>query len=146
MTDTADTSETTDAPPRSKALGTSLGVAAFVLAITTTVVWFQKVRAVDMPEDTTLFVIAFLTAPVLSLAAFVIGTRWFGGIPAVLGVILGAFLPFTMTVNEQAVAAGAIAVGDRIPAFRSVDEHGQVFDSVELHDHLLLIKFFRAHW
>ena len=81
VTDTADRAETTDAPPRSKALGTSLGVAAFVLAIATTVVWFQKVRAVAMPEDTTLFVVAFLAAPVLGLAAFVIGTRWFGGVP-----------------------------------------------------------------
>ena len=65
---------------------------------------------------------------------------------ALFVIIIGGFLPFTMSINQQAVADGAIAVGDQIPAFRSVDEFGQVFDSATLHDHLLLIKFFRAHW
>ena len=146
MPSTSDTRADTLPAPRSKAFGTSLGVAALLLAVATALAWFRKANAVAIPEDPTLFVIAFLGAVALGVAAFVTGTRWFGGVPALLGMFIGGLLPFTMSINDQAVADGAIAVGDQIPAFRSVDEFGQVFDSVELHDHLLLIKFFRAHW
>lgn len=146
MPNTSDRAADNPSAPRSKALGTSLGVAALLLAVATALAWFRKANAVAIPEDPTLFVIAFLSAVALGVAAFVIGTRWFGGVPALLGMFIGGLLPFTMSINDQAVADGAVAVGDRIPAFRSVDEFGQVFDSVELHDHLLLIKFFRAHW
>ena len=146
VTDATDTTDQSAGAPRSKTLGTFLGIGAFLFALGTALAWFRKANLVAIPEDPTFFAIAFLSAAALGVAALVIGARWFGGIPAVLGIIIGSFLPFTMSINHQAVADGAIAVGDQIPAFRSVDEFGQVFDSATLHDHLLLIKFFRAHW
>jgi cytochrome oxidase Cu insertion factor (SCO1/SenC/PrrC family) len=85
-------------------------------------------------------------AVVLGFAAFVRGTRWFGGLAAVVAILIGIFLPFTMSISRQEVAAGAIQVGDTIPHFKAVDEFGERFDSASLHGHLVLIKFFRAHW
>jgi peroxiredoxin len=43
-------------------------------------------------------------------------------------------------------AGKAIKVGDTIPHFAASDDTGTIFDSRELDDHLVLIKFFRAHW
>lgn len=135
-----------EAPRRSRALGTTLGIVALLLAFTTVVLWSQQIRAVEIPEHRGLYVAAFLGAVALGIAAFVTGTRWFGGFAAVIAIFLGSLLPFTMAISRQEVAPGAIAVGDVIPRFTSVDEFGAPFDSGTLHDHLLLIKFFRAHW
>ncbi len=64
-----------------KKIGTALGFVALAVAILTMVLWFRLVNQVAIPEDRTLFVVAFLTAAGLGVAAFVIGTRWFGGVP-----------------------------------------------------------------
>ena len=79
---------------------------------------------VAIPEDRTLWVIAFLLAPVLGIASFVVGTRWFGGIPAVLGALIGVFLTATIAISKQEVAENPIKVGDTIPAFAAVDDDG----------------------
>jgi len=39
-----------------------------------------------------------------------------------------------------------IEVGDAMPQFTSIDGQGQAFNSKSLNGHLVLIKFFRAHW
>ncbi len=65
---------------------------------------------------------------------------------AVLAIFIGSLLPFTVAISRQEVAADAIRVGDTIPHFTAVDEHGQLFDSDSLRGHPVLIKFFRAHW
>lgn len=135
-----------DAPKRPKVVGTALGLGALVLAIGAIAIWAQQIRAVAIPEDRTLFVLVFGAAAALGVSAFVAGTRWFGGMAAVVAVLLSSLVLLTISISRQEVAAGAIAVGDVIPSFASVDEFGEPFDSDTLHDHLLLIKFFRAHW
>ena len=126
--------------------GTKLGLAALGTAVAFTVAWFAVNRQVGIPEDRTFFVIGFLAAVALGVAAFVRGTRWYGGLAAVFAILIGIFLPSTMAISPQKVAAGAIRVGDTIPHFEAVDEFGERFDSASLHGHLVLIKFFRAHW
>jgi hypothetical protein len=126
--------------------GTKLGLAALGTAVAFLVGWFVMNRQVGIPEDRTFFVSGFLAAVALGVAAFVRGTRWYGGLAAVFAILIGIFLPATMAVSPQKVAAGAIQVGDTIPRFEAVDEFGKRFDSGSLHGHLLLIKFFRAHW
>jgi hypothetical protein len=126
--------------------GTKLGLAAFGTAVVITVTWFAVNRRVGIPEDRTFFVIGFLVAVALGIAAFVRGTRWYGGLAAALAILTGTFLPLTIAVSPQAVGSGAIHVGDTIPHFEAVDEFGKRFDSESLHGHLVLIKFFRAHW
>ena len=129
-----------------KKLGTTLGLLAFVVAAATVVLWFRQANQVDIPENRAVFVAFFLAGAALGVSAFVAGTRWFGGVAALLAIVVGSFLPFTVAISRQEVAANAIGVGDTIPHFTAVDEHGERLDSDSLRGHPVLIKFFRAHW
>jgi hypothetical protein len=129
-----------------KKVGTTLGLLAFVVAAVTVALWFRQINQVDIPENRAAFVAFFLTAAALGVGAFVAGTRWFGAMAAVPAIFVGSFLPFTVAISRQEVAADAIGVGDTIPHFTAVDEHSQIFDSDSLRGHPALIKFFRAHW
>lgn len=129
-----------------KKIGTALGFVALAVAILTMVLWFRLVNQVAIPEDRTLFVVAFLTAAGLGVAAFVIGTRWFGGVPAILAIAAGLFLPFTVAISRQQVAENPIRVGDTIPVFTALDDKGERFRSGDLDGSPVLIKFFRGHW
>ena len=130
---------------RTRKLGTTLGFAALAIALITVALWSQQIERVAIPEDRTMFVAAFVAAAVLGLSAFVVGTRWYGGVAAVLALFVGALLPLTVAVSRQD-APKAIAVGDIIPPFQAVDAQGELFDAERLHGHILLVKFFRAHW
>jgi hypothetical protein len=127
--------------------GTKLGIAALALAVATIVFWFYLARQVNLPDDRTWFVLVFLSAAALGIAAYVKGTSLIGGVPAAIAILIGLFLPFTIFVSPQGVEAGrVIKVGDTIPHFTASDDKGVIFDSRSLDDHLVLIKFFRAHW
>ena len=131
---------------RTKKVGTTLGFVALAVAALTLVLWFRQVARVDLPEDRTLFVVSFLTAAALGVGAFVARTRWFGALPAVVAILIGSFLPFTVAISRQEVGPNAIRVGDTIPHFTAPDGRGELFDSESLRGHPVLIKFFRAHW
>ena len=127
--------------------GTKLGLVALALAVCTVTLWFYLTRQVNLPDSRTLFVIAFLSAAALGVAAYVKGTSILGGLPPAVAILIGLFLPFTILVSPQTVdTAKIIGVGDTIPHFTAVDGRGEAFDSATLHGHLVLIKFFRAHW
>ena len=126
--------------------GTKLGLVGFALALGSALLWFYLVRQVNLPEDRTVFVVAFLAAVGLGIAAFFKGTSWAGAVPAVLGIVIGLFLPFTIAISPQEASANVIKLGDTIPQFTASDDKGEIFDSRSLHGHLVLIKFFRAHW
>ena len=131
---------------RAKKVGTTLGVLALVVAAATVVLWFRRIGEVDIPEDRTTYVIFFLSAVALGVGAFVAGARWFGGVAAVLAIVIGSFFPFTIAISRQEVAANAIRVGDSIPVFSALDENGETFESKTLAGKPALIKFFRGHW
>jgi hypothetical protein len=127
--------------------GTKLGIVALALAVGTVMLWFYLARQVNLPDDRTLFVIAFLAAAALGVAAYLKGTSLAGGFPPAVAILIGLFLPFTIAISPQTLdTAKVIQVGDTIPHFTAVDDKGETFDSAALHGHLLLIKFFRAHW
>jgi xanthine/uracil/vitamin C permease (AzgA family) len=126
--------------------GTKLGLLALVVAVGCTMTWFHQVDRVDLPENRTAFVTVWLTAVALGVAAFVKGPGWIGGIAAVPAIVIGLFLPFTVSISRQEVAPGSIQVGDTIPHFTAPDDRGEIFDSASLRGHPVLIKFFRAHW
>ena len=126
--------------------GTKLGIAALALAVGTVMLWFYLARQVNLPDDRTFFVIAFLGAAALGIAAYVKGTSIPGGIPPVIAIVIGLFLPFTIAISPQELETGkVIQVGDTIPHFTALDDQGVRFDSASLRA-LVLIKFFRAHW
>ena len=129
----------------SKRLWNGIGIAAPVLAIGCTMLWFSQARAVDIPENRTLFVCVWLAAAALGIAAL-IKAGWVGRIAALPAIAVGLFLPFTVSISEQILPPDAIRVGDTIPAFSAPDDRGEVFDSARLRGHPVLIKFFRAHW
>lgn len=133
-------------PSSSKRAGTTLGFAALGLAVVTLLLWFRQVRLVAVPENRALFLAVSLLAAGLGIAAFVKRPRWFGGIAAGLGIVIGLFLPLTAAISRQELAPNSIRVGETIPPFSALDDRGQRFDSESLAGHLVLIKFFRAHW
>ena len=127
--------------------GTKIGIVALALAVGTVTLWFYLTRQVNLPDDRTGFVVAWLTAAALGVFAYVKGTSLLGGIPPAIAMVIGLFLPFTVSISEQTLDANkAIAVGDTIPHFTALDGKGESFDSASLRGHLVLIKFFRAHW
>ena len=126
--------------------GTKLCLLALVVAIGCAVLWFYQARLVDIPENRTAFVVVFLTAVALGIAALVKGAGWVGRIAAVVAIFIGTLLPFTVSISEQEVASNAIRVGDTLPSFSAPDDRGELFDSERLRGNPILIKFFRAHW
>ena len=128
-------------------LGTKIGLLAAAVAAITAWYWFHLTREVALPEDRTGFVVVFLASVCLGVMAFVKRTGWLGAVPPIFAIVVGLFFPATMMISEQVVARdSAIEVGDKIPRFVSVDDSGAEFDSRSLNGHLVLIKFFRAHW
>ena len=127
--------------------GTKLGIAALALAVGTTVLWFYMTRTVGLPESRAPFVVAWICAVVLGVFAYFKGTSIPGGLPPALGMLVSSFLLFTVYISPQTLdTARSIKVGDTIPQFTAPDGRGETFDSASLNGHLVLIKFFRAHW
>ncbi|MDP6979020.1 MAG: hypothetical protein QF570_10535 [Myxococcota bacterium] len=126
--------------------GTILGFLALAIAAATAGTWFYRVRMVDIPEDRTLFVICFLAAAGVGIAALVKGAGKLGVLPALLAIVVGAFLPFTIAISEQQVATTGVQVGETIPHFTALDDRREMFDSKNLAGRPVLMKFFRAHW
>ncbi len=129
----------------SKRVWNGVGVAAPVLAIGCAMLWFNLNRAVGIPENRMLFVGVWLAAAALGIAALV-KAGWIGRIAAVPAIVVGLFLPYTVSISEQILPPNAIRVGDTIPAFSAPDDRGEIFDSARLRGKPVLIKFFRAHW
>ncbi len=126
--------------------GTKLGILALVVAFACAALWSYQMRQVDIPENRAGYAVVFLSAAALGAAALVKGAGWLGGIPAAFAILIGLFLPFTMAISHQQVAAHGIEVGETIPHFTALDDKGERFDSDSLRGHPVLIKFFRAHW
>jgi hypothetical protein len=126
--------------------GTKLGISALALAVATFLTWGYHIRQVDIPENRTLFVVVFLVAVALGVSAYIKRTGLLGGVAAAVAIFIGLLLPFTIAISPQEASANVIKVGDSMPHFTAPDDKGNVFDSKSLHGHLVLIKFFRAHW
>ena len=129
-----------------KNLGTPLAFGALVLAIAGALSWFATNASVGIPENRSPFVALWLSAAALGVYAIVKSKGWLGRLVSVPAIVIGLFLTFTVAISPQAVASGAIQVGDMLPAFTAVDDAGETFDSETLRGHPVLIKFFRAHW
>ncbi|MDP6979977.1 MAG: hypothetical protein QF570_15445 [Myxococcota bacterium] len=123
-----------------------LGWASLAVFAAAMRLWIANIKRVEIPENRSGFVAAWLAAVGLGVVALAGEPGWLGGIPASLGVFASSFVLFTVTISKQKVGSDAIRVGATIPAFTATDEHGETFDSASLAGHPVLIKFFRAHW
>ncbi len=126
--------------------GTRLGLLALVVAVGCTMVWFNQAEKVSLPENRALFILVWLSAVALAIAAFVKKAGWLGRIAALPAIVIGLFFPFTVSISEQVLPPDAIRVGEMMPSFSAPDDRGEVFDSARLEGNPVLIKFFRAHW
>ncbi|MCH2173727.1 peroxiredoxin family protein [Myxococcota bacterium] len=129
-----------------KNTGNQLALLGLLLAIGCTMVWFNQAEKVALPENRTLFIGVWLSAVAFAIAAFVKKPSWPGRIAALPALVIGLFLPFTVSISEQILPPGAIQVGETIPNFSAQNDRGEVFDSAQLRGSPVLIKFFRAHW
>lgn len=129
-----------------KTIGTSLGIFSLVLVALATIYWFQLVNQVAIPEDRTPFMILYGLVVVMAVASFIVGTRWFGGIAAVLAILPALFMPLTVAISKQVVADNPIQVGDSLPYFEALNDQSERFTSDALAGTPVLIKFFRGHW
>ena len=127
--------------------GDALGFLALGVTVATTVRWFQLARLVELPENRTGFVAAWLLGAALGATALWIGTGgWLVGSPAWLSILAGLFLVFTVSISRQVATAEGVRVGLPLASFQALDEHGEVFDSKQLEGRPVLLKFFRGHW
>ena len=131
---------------RDKRLGTTLGFVGLGIALVTLALWSRQIDQVAIPENRALFVVAFVVAALVGASAFVMRTRWFGAIPALIAIAIGAFVPFSVAISRQEVATTGIQVAQTIPRFTAIDRHGERFDSASLAGKPVLMKFFRGHW
>ena len=129
-----------------KNTGNQLALLALALAVGCTMVWFNQAEKVALPENRTFFIVVWLSAVALAIAAFVKKAGWLGRIAALPAIVIGLFLPFTVSISEQILPPEAIQVGETIPSFSAPDDRGELFDSAQLRGNPVLIKFFRAHW
>ncbi len=126
--------------------GTKLALLALVMAVASTAFWFYLAAQVALPENRIGFVVLFVGAAVLGITAFFKGAGWGGRGAAVVAIIVGSFLTFTIAISRQEVADQGIVVGATMPQFTAPLDTGELFDSSSLDGRLVLIKFFRAHW
>jgi len=67
-------------------------------------------------------------------------------IPAVLGILFGAFILWILTQRKTPLGEIKVAVGDKVLPFSAVTSQGKAFDSSELDGKRALLKFFRGGW
>jgi hypothetical protein len=125
---------------------TALGIGALLLTLGAGTLWIRALKQVALPKNRLGFLATFLLAGALGVIALVQGAGWLGGAAAAFSILVALFFALTFAIGDQKVDAQAINVGDPLPAFTAIDEHGEIFNSVSLNGNPVLIKFFRGHW
>lgn len=121
----------------------STALLALAVTLIVTARWFWRAWQVDVARKPTLFVAGWMAGLALGLWALSHGEA--GG-AAGTAVGLSLLMLYFSATGGQATKAGALAVGDLVPAFTGIDEYGAQFDSASLAGSRFLLKFFRGHW
>ena len=125
------------------ALLTSL--AAITFSGVATYLWFSSMKRVAIPDDRTLFLSLWILGFVIGAQALAQQPGLLSGSIAVLAMLMSSGILGLLYLAPQK-ALSPIEVGQSIPAFTALDEHGELFDSSILLGNKVLIKFFRGHW
>jgi hypothetical protein len=123
-----------------------LGLSGFALVGGAAVLWFRRIRSVDIPRDRSAFVAAWSVGALLGVAALWLDVGWAVGVPSALAAVVGILFTVLVAISGQRVGDDAIRVGAALPAFTAIDEDGATFDSRSLAGRPVLLKFFRGHW
>ena len=119
------------------------GLIALLVVLATSVVWFWRAFKVDIPPSPIVFAIIWFGSALVGIYAF---TQADGGAAAVWATGLGFLFLYLVSTGAQKISQESLKVGDRLPAFESVDDTGTPFNSMSLDGKPLLLKFFRGHW
>ena len=126
--------------------GSTLGLLAAVLLLSTGARWWQLMQRVRIPRDRRAYHLATGAAALLGLAALTLGAGVLGTIGAIVAIAGGlAFLGLDAASGQQALTP-AVAVGGPALDFTAPDDSGQPFALARLRGRPFLLKFFRGHW
>lgn len=123
-----------------------LAFVALAVTGTATLLWFRAMQRVAIPHDRSRFVAAWVGGALLGALALWSGDGALTAIPAGLALFMGTMFTMLFAISRQVAAPDVISVGDRLPTFVALDEHGDRIDQTALAGHPTLIKFFRGHW
>ena len=126
--------------------GTYISVFAILLTVTAMAFWVRAFQRVAIPKNRIGYLTAFIMAAALGIVALIEGPGWIGGILAVFSILFATFYTVSHVLGGELAGADAIRIGSMIPAFTTIDEHGETFDSQSLAGNPVLIKFYRGHW
>lgn len=124
--------------------GISLGMAALILVLGTTLIWSYLAFRVRLPDDLGAFRTGWGGGVLFGAFALFQGTANQGA--AIAAVIVGGLLLYLLIAGKQKSGDKPIAVGDMIPAFSAPDENDEVFESSRLAGSAVVLKVFRGHW
>ena len=117
-----------------------------VILVITTALWFRLTAKVAIPNNRTAFVMLWGLAAVLGVCSFFgVNPGWLSSILGILASLGGAVLLILYLLRKQGVGE-SISVGNKIPAFSGVNEHGMEFDSSSMSGAPIMLKFFRGQW
>ena len=63
-----------------------------------------------------------------------------------LPLVMGPLFFFLLSQRKTPIGKLTVKVGDPLPAFAAVDDHGEPFASESLRGKRVLLKFFRGQW
>jgi tellurite resistance protein TehA-like permease len=121
----------------------SLGIVALIVVLMTMASWFWRAYRVDIPKSPKAYMFILFGSLALGVAAVV---QEPGVSAASWAIGLSAMMLYLLSTGAQKTSNTMVRVGTTIPAFISVDDSGDAFDSTSLTGSRLLIKFFRGHW
>lgn len=127
---------------------TALGFAyfAFGLMVMLVATWLGLIQRVQVEQGKWLLRGLAAATAVLALVALFGSPGTLGGVLAGLALLVGGGFLFLGSLAGQSDQGPAFAVGDPLPEFEALDEHGEPFRSTSLRGRPVLIKFFRGHW
>lgn len=126
--------------------GAVLGLAsgAFILGVGAR--WWQRMQAVRLPADATLYVVAGALAVALGATALMRGPGVVGGIGATLALGGGLAFLALFAASGQRRTPPAVALGQPVLDLVATDDAGRPFTLAGLRGRPVLLKFFRGHW
>ena len=123
-----------------------LGLLSLLLLVVTSAIWFRAMRQVRIPSNRTPFVLGWVGAALLGLAALSRGPGFPAAAASVFSVLGGTFFTVLVAISRQQPAPDAIRVGASLPDFTAPDMHDANFELSSVAGRPVLLKFFRGHW